>query len=61
MMLPEEQKTAFAADGFLVVRQLISAEEAGTLVEDYDGLASGWIRHANWTGRDGAAGNVGMR
>lgn len=61
MMLTEEQKNAFAADGFLVVRQLISAEEAGALVEDYDGLASGRIRHANWTGQDGAAGDIGMR
>ncbi|MBK8725255.1 MAG: phytanoyl-CoA dioxygenase family protein [Holophagaceae bacterium] len=61
MSLTDAQKTAFATDGFLVVRGLITPEEASGLVEEYDGLASGRIRHATWNGRDGEAGALGMR
>lgn len=60
-MLSDAQRQAFARDGFLVVKQLITPVEAKELAADYDGLASGQIRHATWNGRDGASGNLGMR
>ncbi len=61
MILTESQKQAFATDGFLIVKQLITADEAAALMDDYDGLTSGRIRHATWNGRHGTSGALGMR
>jgi ectoine hydroxylase-related dioxygenase (phytanoyl-CoA dioxygenase family) len=60
-MLTDGDKERFGTDGFIVVKRLISADEAAPLIEDLDALASGRIRHATWNGRDGAEGERGMR